>query len=256
MSAQERTEEVLRQIHTMFSMAEAYNGSKRYVIIDKNRIMDMLKELNDALYDMQEEYELTQAGRDRARRRQEKEGEDIVFEAERQADDVYAGAIMYTENALHDIQDIIEETKERMNQVLLGFDAEIDAAAQSVKQNRNELKAELQNMVDEKKYMNIIAEENERRKKRKDAEEGKDKEDDFEEPPQFADVKPEIKINKDYFEAHGLTVETEDENGAPEEKLITSEDLDAEYFDWVEDEEEKADKKETERKKKKKKGLF
>ena len=46
MGAQDRTEKVLRDIHVLFSKAEPYNGSKKDVIVDKNQMMDLLKELN------------------------------------------------------------------------------------------------------------------------------------------------------------------------------------------------------------------
>ena len=72
MSAQEKTEDVLRRIHILFSKALPYGNSKRTVIIDKNDMMDLLKELNSCMYELQEEYEMTAASRDKADRKQAK----------------------------------------------------------------------------------------------------------------------------------------------------------------------------------------
>ena len=64
MGAQDRTEKVLRDIHVLFSKAEPFEGSKQRVVVDKNEVMELLKELNGCMYDMMEEYELTMRSRD------------------------------------------------------------------------------------------------------------------------------------------------------------------------------------------------
>ena len=103
MSAADRTEKVLRDIHVLFSKAEPYNGSKRDVIVNKNEMMDLLKELNACMYDMIDEHELSQTKKDKANREMQKQGDDIIFAASRKAEDIYAASIMYTDNALNDI---------------------------------------------------------------------------------------------------------------------------------------------------------
>ena len=55
MGAQDRTEKVLRDMHVLFSKAQPYEGSTRNVIVNKNEMMDLLKELNACMYDMMEE---------------------------------------------------------------------------------------------------------------------------------------------------------------------------------------------------------
>ena len=109
MSAADRTEKVLRDIHVLFSKAEPYNGSKRDVIVNKNEMMDLLKELNGCMYDMMDEHELSQTKKDKANREMQKQGDDIIFAASRSAEDIYAASIMYTDNALNDIQQIIDD---------------------------------------------------------------------------------------------------------------------------------------------------
>ena len=60
------------------------------------------------------------------------------------------------------------------------------------------------------------------------------------EPSPYAAVKPEIKINRDYFEQQGISLE-EPEEEQPEEKTEKaapeiSVNLDSEYFKWKEQE--------------------
>ena len=117
MGAQDRTERVLRDMHVLFSKAQPYEGSTRNVIVDKNAMMDLLKELNECMYDMMEEHELTVKSRDKANREMQKQGDDIVFEATRKAEDIYAASLMYTDNALDSIQEIIKESQESIAKI-------------------------------------------------------------------------------------------------------------------------------------------
>ena len=79
MSAADRTEKVLRDIHVLFSKAEPYNGSKRDAIVNKNEMMDLLKELNACMYDMIDEHELSQTKKDKANREMQKAGRRHYF---------------------------------------------------------------------------------------------------------------------------------------------------------------------------------
>ena len=100
-----------------------------------------------------------------------------------------------------------------------------------------ELKSLLQDLKDTDKYMGIIEERN-----KKIAKEKKWKEEDTESSP-YAAVKPEIKINRDYFEQP----EERTEKAAPE----ISVNLDSEYFKWKEQEgkeEDSEDEKQPEKK--------
>ena len=96
MSAKDNTEKVLRDIHVLFSKAEPFEGSAINVVVNKNDVMELLKELNSCMYDMMDEYELTSQSQAKAKREMKKEGDDIIFESTRKAEDIYAASVMYT----------------------------------------------------------------------------------------------------------------------------------------------------------------
>ena len=62
MSAQDRTEEILRQMHILLAGSESYDGIGSKIILDKKRMLELLAELNKAIYAMMDEYELTTQG--------------------------------------------------------------------------------------------------------------------------------------------------------------------------------------------------
>ena len=126
----------------------------------------------------------------------------------------------------------MQETNESVKKVFGQMEEKFEKERQYVTEDKSELKGHLQDLKDTDKYMGIIEERN-----KKIAKEKKWKEDGTE-TPHYASAKPEIKINKDYFEQHGLSFE-DAEPEAPEEKKEPeapqiSVNLDSEYFKWKE----------------------
>ena len=237
MGAAERTEDVLKRIHVLFSKAEPYNGSKRRVIVEKADMMNLLKELNECMYDMMDEHELTMQSREKAQRQQQKELDELSFEARKQAEDIYAASVLYSDQALAQIQEIMKVAEEKVDSLHQEMMEAMKEQRQQVKTNQYELKSQLQDFIDTQKYLKLIEDENNRRAKEKD--------ENSELPPQtstYAQAAPEIKINTEYFEKAGLEVPGADK---PAEDAATdmSADLDAEYFQWKEGEEGDAPEK-------------
>ncbi len=242
MGAQDNTEKVLRDIHVLFSKAEPYNGSKKDIIVDKNEVMDLLKELNDCMYEMMEEHELSQRKKDKANREMKKQGDDIIFEATRKAEDIYAASIMYTDNALRNIQDIMAEANKAIEKIYSDSKERLEEEKRTVKTNQSELKSQLEDLIDTQKYLRLIEDENRRLQIEKDK--GTPTGNTTKSP--YAGMQPEIRINKEYFIENGIPLDdVEDEEDATEEKQLSeeeltalSQDLDKEYFDWKEEETE------------------
>ena len=153
MGASDRTERVLRDMHVLFSKAQPYEGSTRNVIVDKNAMMDLLKELNECMYDMMEEHELTVKSRDKANREMQKQGDEIVFEATRKAEDIYAASIMYTDNALDSLQKVIKESEEAVSKIYDDALKKIKEETKAVKSNQLELKSHLNDLIDTRSFL-------------------------------------------------------------------------------------------------------
>lgn len=219
MSAQEKTEDVLRRIHILFSKALPYGNSKRTVIVDKNDMMDLLKELNSCMYELQEEYEMTAASRDKADRKQAKKNEDMLFEAKRNADDIYAASVMYSDRSLVEVEDGIDAAVEQMNAVHEELLARMEEKKQEVRRNRLELKGTLSDLIDTQKYIHLIEDENARLAKAKASGQPTGYAED--EAPMYADVQPEIIVNQDYFQETGTPMDDIGE-GASNVRIVSS----------------------------------
>lgn len=237
MGAQDDTEQVLREIHVLFSKAQPA-GSRNKVIVDKNEMLDLLKRLSDCMYAMLDENELTAASRDQADRRQQRKNADMIYEARKNAEDIYAASVLYADRTLSDVQQQIKTAAEAMNRVQKDLQDRLREEAQAVRDNQYELKGNLQDLIDTEKYLRLIEDENARIAREKEASP------DHAEPSDAsgkAAGAPEIRINADYFRARGLEDQLPEEMRTPQETMpapgkdesgISPDDLDAEYFSW------------------------
>lgn len=282
MGAKNHIEDVLREIHVILSKCEVYDKEKNLVIMDKKRMIAAVQELSQAVYEAMDEYELTQQSRAQGERNAKKYGDELIAEAAKKAEDVYAGSVLYSDEALKRVQFIMQDSMTSVKEIYKKAQLDLENELYQVKTHQTELLGHLQDLSDTKKYLQIIEERN-----RKLAKEQNEDIEDAE--PAYIAPKPEIRINEAYFRAHGLSLE--DEEDIPEEKpnkivpeirvneayfkarkLIQeekedvseekidkmvaeiSESLDSEYFKWKEQEE--AGEKGEDRKKTEKKSLF
>lgn len=238
MSTQDNLERILRQMHVLISKGETLGDAKDKVIVKKQDMLELLKDLNICVYHMMEEYEMTQQSHDKAERDAKKLGEKIVKNAEKQAEDVYAASVLYTNEALDHIQKIIQDATDSMEETFTTMRYEMEKRKSTVKENQLELEGHLHDLSDTKKYMQLIEERNREIEKEKQQEKAGKKKNPKRES---AYPKPDIKINKDYFIQNGIPLEEEEEAEEIEEIKEETQskempeikvNLDAEYFKW------------------------
>ena len=207
MSSQDKLEKVLRDIHVLISRSEVYDKDR--IIVNKQEMFGLIDRLNASIYEIMEEYELTKQSRDKAEREHKKQGDKIIWDASRKAEDIYAASVMYTDEALNHIQAIMDESTEQIRAVQDAMIKDLEEKKQIVRTNQLELKSQLQDLVDTEKYLSLIEERNkeiEREKEKHGRRFGHPKE-----KSQFADVKTEIRINKEYFRNAGIELEEDEE---------------------------------------------
>lgn len=247
MSAQDKTEQVLRNIHIMFAQGEVYDKATNRVIIDKKEALDLLQQLNVCIYEILEEHELTRRGRDAAEREVRRKTDEIVMDANRMAEDVYAGSVMYSDEALRRVQGIMQDAADSFAEICRKMNEAIEKEKAAVHKDQRELRSHLEDLRDTNKYMKLIEERNKQIIK----EQAKAKKEE-EQPSVYAQIKPEIKINEEYFERAGIPlVEEEPQEQLQEEHEIVQPDikvnLDAEYFKWKEELPEEPDGRKSEK---------
>ena len=263
----DKVEDILKEIHVLFAKCEPYGDSADLIVVSKEKMFELLENLNEALGEVLEKYEATTLSRERARLDMERERANAVAAAKQASDDIHAASLMYTDSMIDSIDRILDNTKYQIKHDMLEAIAKIEEQSEVLSKNREGVKNELAQMHDSEIYVELID------KIRKRAEEKRLFGEEQKEEDIFAEEKPaapklDIRINKP-GENTGVTFSTrashrsgkkknapgpeqpaEHEEGAP----YTAEefDLDGEYFAWQEEQEEGT----KEEKKPKKKGFF
>lgn len=214
MSSQDRLENVLRDFHVMISKSEVYDTER--IIVSKNLVFDLIDRLNACVYEIMDEYEMTQQSRDKALREHKKEGDKIIWDASRQAEDIYAASVMYTQEALNRLNRVVDEANVTISHLYREFGDSMKQQQETIRENELELKSQLQLLSDTEKYMSLIEERN-REIEREEAEKTGRK---IVHSTEKAAVKPEIKINEDYFRKAGIPLDGYVEKEAVKEEEV------------------------------------
>ena len=206
MSSQDRLENVLRDIHVMISKSETYDTDR--IIVSKQDIFNLIDRLNASIYEIMDEYELTQQSRDRALREHKKEGDKIIWDASRQAEDIYAASVLYTEEALNHLNVMVEEADTTIGRLYKDFQNNMKQQQETIRENHLELKSQLQLLADTEKYLKLIEERNREIERERAGKKGRKTREKFGE--KHTVIKPEIKINEEYFRKAGIPIEKDD----------------------------------------------
>lgn len=225
MNVQDKLERILREMHIMISKGPTLEEDGDFVVVHKRDMQRLFNGISQAISEMLEQYEATEESRNRAEMEAEKHRNEIIKNANRQAEDIYAASVIYTDDALGRIQDIIDEAEKSTREVLSSLNRAMEEEKRQVRSNQLELKTQLEDLKETAKYMKIIEERNReiarakarieegkkpnkyRRRLEKESEEVS--EELTEEMPEerITYEKPVIKINEEYFEKAGLTPE-------------------------------------------------
>ena len=206
MGAQDNTEKVLRSLHVLLSKSEPYPKEPSKVIIDKQQVIDLLAELNTCIYQIMDEYELTIRSRDKAERDFHKKGDQIIWDASRKAEDIYAASVMYMDETLNRMQDIMQEADKKVGAIYQEIKEQMEKEEQELRTNKSELKGQLQDLVDTEKYLKIIEERNREIEKEKMEGRPEYEQEKREEKAIYANRQTDIKINQEYLDKLGLSV--------------------------------------------------
>lgn len=233
MSTQSNIENTLKDLHILLAKSEKYALDERKIVVEKARVISLLKELTTYVSDAMDEYQLTKQSRDKAERDFQRQSEQIIKDANKKAEDIYAASIMYTGESLRRVNGIIDETNTTISKIYMEMTKKLKAQEKVIKENQLELASELQDLHDTDKYLKLLEQRNKEIEKEKKLEEKNERT----ETSIYANRQTEIKVNEDYFEKMGIALEQEAEKEMEQTlfKDIESDvkvNLDAEYFKW------------------------
>lgn len=151
-------------------------------------------------------------------REKKKEGDKIIWDASRQAEDIYAASVLYTEEALNHLNVMVDEADATVDRMYREFRKNIKLQQETIRENQLELKSQLQLLADTEKYLRLIEERNREIERERAEKKGRKTLENFGE--KHTVIKPEIKINEEYFRKAGIPFEKDEDKKAEDEELM------------------------------------
>ncbi len=264
---QEKLEQIMRQIYLMLSNCEESAYSSEDLIVPKKRIFQLLEELNYTVYDLMEQYEGTVTARERGLAEHERRMAQIKEEAKGRAEDTYAASLLYAREMFMDMRKTTEQLcqnlRKEYNEALRNYEESL----RYLQENEDSMVAQMNLMMDSKKYLRLIEQQNkEKETKQNLTEEEKKRQAEIEaEKAELAAAEAASELNqklsapivvqvneqpkvpegfgkkqnkkKKYAPSQSLEETTVDGEGVVEPVLPSSEELDGEYFNWKDEQE-------------------
>ena len=264
---QEKLEQIMRQIYLMLSNCEESAYSSEDLIVPKKRIFQLLEELNYTVYDLMEQYEGTVASRERGLAEHERKMAQIKEEAKGRAEDTYAASLLYAREMFMDMRKTTEQLcknlRKEYNDALRGYEETL----RYLQENEDSMVEQMNLMMDSKKYLRLIEQQNKEKDKKQELTEEEKKrlaEREAEQAeiaaaeavselnqklsaPIVVQVNEQPKVpegfgkkqskKKKYAPSQALEETTVEGEGVVEPVLPSSEELDGEYFDWKDEQE-------------------
>lgn len=291
MSAQDKMERILKELHLQISDGDPVQGNPDRVVINKKQMLYTLEKLNLAVYEIMDQYEVTSQSRELAQRRNEKKSEEFLARVSSQAEDVYAASLIYTSDALDHVQSLMDKALAESRDIWQRLSMELEREKHQVQEDQTELREQLQDFKDSNKYLVLLEDCNRERKKQEKKNSGRQEKRIQNEARHYAiNAVPEIRVNPAYFKRRSLEAAEEVAQEVAEEvsvmpkepktasklpvaalvdtvmddepKKVVAEvkvDLDSEYFKWKAQEEKGGEPQEAAEEKsgkKERKGLW
>ena len=167
MSPQDQVERALKEIHVYFSKCEPYEKDPSRIIVDQRAFIALLEKLNLSIYAMLEKYEQTRQRAGEIERSARREGERMIADAESRADDVYAASLIYMDEMIQQIKNLMDRTTDQLNDAVRNLRRDLRDQKTILQSHETQLHASLADAADTKKYLAIIEEENRKREQKK-----------------------------------------------------------------------------------------
>lgn len=246
----DKIEKILKEIHLLFAKADSFENSETQIIVNKKDVFRLLEKLNYAVMEVMDQYQVNERSKEQAISKIQKEAQGIIDDASKSAEQIYAASIIYTDDALIELRDMVRKTRDSIEREYKSMFASIDSQIDTISKNKDELHRQLSELSSGNEYINIIQEEQKRRNKERDkynrVENGEHQDNTESRLVQYAKKAIEAKGEEGYNEpddfekrmasANAEAVITVNTNHPAIKKLqAEQEELDKEYFQWQEE---------------------
>ena len=156
MTEQEHVEETMRQIHLLLAQSQQMKGMEGFIIVDRERLFELLEEINRCMYSMMDSYEISKQAHATALKRTERKCEQMIKSSRKTADDIYAASLIYMEDAMKTLFKRMQGFQTDLNQASAAFSQDIESRLDAVEANHKDLRRQLKDIIDEDTYQKAV----------------------------------------------------------------------------------------------------
>ena len=152
----DKLEEIMKKIHVYLANCQESPYSEKDLIVSKECIFALLEELNYAVYGVMEDYELTKSARERGIAQAERKAADIKAEAMRRSEEAHAASLLHTQEAISDMKSALKYMQEKVRieyeLLLMNYEEKLNF----LEKDSLEIISQLQTMNDSKYYLRLM----------------------------------------------------------------------------------------------------
>ena len=152
----DKLEEIMKKIHVYFANCQESPYSEKDLIVSKERIFALLEELNYAVYDAMEAYELTKSAREKALAQVERQADDIKAKAMQRSEEIHAASLLNTQQSISETKRALKNMQEKVRVEYEALLTNYEEKISCLEKNSLEIISQLETMNDAKYYLHLI----------------------------------------------------------------------------------------------------
>jgi len=152
----DKLEQAMKKIHIYLANCKESAYSSEDLIVSRKRMFALLEELNYAVYDAMEEYEVTVAARDRGIAQAERMATEIKNDALIRAEEMHASSLLFTQEAVSDLRRTVEFMHKSIRTEYERMMSNFEERLEYLEQDSMEIVSQLQTKADAKIYLHMI----------------------------------------------------------------------------------------------------
>lgn len=156
----EEIEQIMREIHILFAKAEKLPENRNRIIVDKEVVFGLLERLSHEIYEAMDRFEETKVSRQRAKRKREEEEKEALERVSKNAEEIYAASILYSDDTLDELKKKIENAEETLKHTYNQIEQQMKGYLSYIEENKKELHDQLEQMSQRRIYLQILEEKN------------------------------------------------------------------------------------------------
>ncbi len=157
----EKIEEALKTLHLFLNACDKY-GTTDQLIVEKKEIFQLLEKLNLAIYDSMDDMKMTQHQQEEGEKAAQRQADELIEHAAYNAEEVYAASLIYTDDALDKLKEIIEKNNEIIQEEYQSMVKQMEERMSAIDYNQSELRKQLMDMYQNDFYIKLLNSEKEK----------------------------------------------------------------------------------------------